>query len=947
MGLYTFYVEPGVYVKTIREISGVPLPSNLRLPIIIGEGAETIPVADMGFVRATSSTVDIYTKGEDVTDRFIDRQGNFTGPNADSLKFQVRHTPIVTGNGKGIPTTDPGHIVVTINGQRAGVTRVQGEEGIVHLSQLTVPGDVVKISYYYDRRDTRIEKEDLSFQVDGVKNVFKVQYPRIVKGVNGGITTNTPSDIEVTVNGVRQTVTDMDGLYGKFTLENAPPLGSKLLVSYWSNNFEDTEDPFPEEGIVSIRQVGNNPGRTDYVDEVDYVLVDDHIVWGHASRTVPLLSSPGAGNAVFAKSQIMTTLIDDWIYFDELTGDVDGFNTMFRCRGEVVDGTGRGKLTDNVSDITVYVGTDPADALANGPVVVHELYGKTGEVVLAVPPASTSKVYATYAYNVLIDAEYDLIVDVAGQSGTGMYHIESPQFGLIATVQEGNDNGGHAISDAATFVQAGGIIYPTNIRDLQSTPGVSVTENVEVTFTSSTEFAVTSDHPFGSSGTGQLNQTYTDKRTGLRFTILDPNTAVQVEPTTTVSNYYTYAQNDILRFKVDVEGQFMAGSNQEILQVPGLRIIVTDTVNVPVEDSARITTFNKSGREPAVGSIYFVSYEYEKPDYDVKLVSNEREVTILSGPINLANRLSLAARICLRNGALRVGLKQVKRAPNSGTANDQTYIEAIIEQEEKLPNDRNQDIIIPLNGTPTVWGFLKEHVEKMSTQFYDRQRRIGIVGFNLGTAPQDAVPIIKSLDSERMWVVYPDGVIISYLDELGREVEAAVDGSYLAAGLAGMISAPSFDSATPLINRRLTDFRRLIRRMNPFDTNDIITAGSIFLRDTGTNLKIVDAYTTKYGEILFEEPNVTLIDDEIARDGKTALDPFIGQKSLRGLDKDIERAISRMMRSKVQTQIIEDFKDVLCVIDPDDPRIGRVSVAYKPIFALKWLELTLHVRSVI
>lgn len=941
MSLYTFYVEPGVYVKTIREISGVPLPSNLRLPILIGEAAETVPVANLAMIRASSATVDNYTKNEDVTERFLDANGNFITPDASSLRFKVRNTPIVTGSGHGTPSTDPGHVVVTINGQVAGVTRVQGEEGIVHLSQLTVPGDVVKISYYYDKRDTLNENEDLSFQVDGVKTVFKVQNARIVRGVSGGLTTNNVADIRVTVNGVRVTPVDMDGLSGTFTLAVAPPVGSDLRVTYYSNNFEDTEDPFPEDGIVSIREVGNNPGRVDFVDQVDYVLVDDHIVWGHAARTVPLLSSPGAGNEVFDTSQILTTLVDNWVYMDELTGVSDGTNLTFRTRGEVVDGSGRGRTTDKVSDITVYVGVDPMSALSSGPVAVHELHGRAGEVVLAVAPNSPNKVYATYAYNVLIDAQYDLTVVTPGAAGVGTYTLESPQFGSLARISEG----AHSVADSSNFVLAGGIIYPTNIRDLQSTPGVSVTENVEVTFTSSTEYTVTSDNALGSSGTGSLNKTYLDTRTGLRFTILDPSTAAQVEPTTTVTNFYAYAAGDVLRFTVETGVEFTTGSSVEVLQIPGIRLIVTDTVNVPVGDSARISSFNKSGREPSVGSIYFVSYEFEKPDYDVKLASNEREVTILSGPINLANRLSLAARICLRNGALRVGLKQVKRAPNSATATDQDYIEAIIEQEQKLPNDRNQDIIVPLNGNPDVWGFLKAHVEKLSTEFYDRQRRIGIVGFNLGTAPEDAIPVVKSLNSERMWVVYPDGVIVSYLDELGRQVEAAVDGSYLAAAVAGLISSPSFDSATPLIGRDLVDFSRLIRRMDPFSTKDVITAGTIFLRDVGTAVRIVDAYTSRYGQLLFEEPNVTLIDDEIARDGKTALMPFIGQKSLSGLSKDMERAISRMMQNKVSRAIIADFKDVFAQIDPDDPRVGRVSVAYKPIFALKWIELTLFVRS--
>jgi len=474
---------------------------------------------------------------------------------------------------------------------------------------------------------------------------------------------------------------------------------------------------------------------------------------------------------------------------------------------------------------------------------------------------------------------------------------------------------------------------------------VSVTEDITVTFDSPTEYTVTSTNVNGSNGSGVLNKTYVDFRTGFRFTALDPTTALLAEPNTSVSNSYDFAAGDTLKFKVVVSGAFDVGTPNENRQIPGLRIIVTDTENVPVGDSANVQTFNKAGKEPPVGSLYYTSYEFEKTDYSVMRVSNEREVTIVSGPINLNNRLSLAARIALRNGALQIGLKQIKRAANSALASSSAYISAIIEQEQKLINDINQDVLIPMTGDPDVWGFLKKHVETMSTEFYDRQRRIAIVGFNLGTDPEDAIPIIKSLNSERMWVVYPDGVILNYTDEQGIDVEAAVDGSYLACAVAGLISAPTFDSATPLIGKQLVDFTRLIRRMDPLTTRRVITAGCIFLRDVGTAIQVIDAYTTRYGELLFEEPNVTLIDDEIARDCQSALKPFIGQKSLGSLVPPIDRAIKSVLRSKIQRQIIQDYKDVIVEIDSDDPRIGRVSLAYKPIFALKWIELTLFVRS--
>ena len=126
---------------------------------------------------------------------------------------------------------------------------------------------------------------------------------------------------------------------------------------------------------------------------------------------------------------------------------------------------------------------------------------------------------------------------------------------------------------------------------------------------------------------------------------------------------------------------------------------------------------------------------------------------------------------------------------------------------------------------------------------------------------------------------------------------------------------------------------------------DVITSGCILLKDVGTAIEIVEAYTTNYGSILYEEPSVVLIDDEIARDLRTTLKPFIGKKSLKSLEGDMAERISTLFNSKITDETIEKFDGLSVEIDSLDTRRAFVSVSYKPVFGLKWILATLNVQS--
>lgn len=930
---YPFYLLPGVYVRTQKRVATATIPTNLRLPMIFGEGAETVAVVNNTMIRASSNTVDNRAINENVSARFLDTNDNLIEVDGTSRKFKVKNLPIVTGDGSGTPTKDPVHVTVTVNGDPAAVVKVDGANGIVYLSQLPIAGDVVKVSYYYDKRDTQFVDEDLSFQADGTRTVFKVKNPRIVDGSNGGVTATLTTQVTVKVDGIPATVTAIDGLLGKITLAVAPSNGSQVLVTYYSNTFEDTSDPFPdEENVVSISMVGNNPNRLDYVNTVDYALANGQIHWGSASTIGIGETTPGG--EVFDSSKVITTLVDNYRFMEQATGTSNGVNKTFVISAIPMDGSGRSKATSNPDLIEVYVGTTVQAAVLAGPVVVTELYGDTRQVVLRDAPSAGQSVFVNYYYNLLSDATYEIINQVAGVNPVGKYTVESVEFGQLATVEEGT----HNVADANFVIS--GITYPDDLPDLQVFPGVAVNETITVTFNSSTEFTVTSTNPLGSAGTGSIEQTYVDSRTGFRFTALDPNLHGVALP-------YNFTAGDTLEFEVAVNGQFTVGPVPN-MQIPGLWLVFEDSVGIASGDSIVLTTFNKLGKEPNVGDVYFVSYEFEKTSFGPFIIQNEQDNEILVGPVNGENRLSLAVRMTLRNGALAVAARQIPREFGQPLGSVESYIQAVDEQKTRLPGDVNQYFLVPLRYDPDLIGFMKQHVEQQSSEFFGN-RRICVFGFSLNTSTDSIISTIKSLKSDRVWAVYPDGVIVSYTDALGREIEIPVDGSFLAAALVGRLVSPTVDSATPLVSMQLVDVKRLFRRVDTVTRDKIIAAGVIYFKDVGTAVECVDAYTTDPANILTTEPNVNLIDDELADAMQQALRQFRGRKSLSGLESEIETAVASIMEAKSSPgrQIVADFNGISAVVNPNDPREGEVSVNYAPVFPFKWLRVTLNVQTTI
>jgi hypothetical protein len=227
----------------------------------------------------------------------------------------------------------------------------------------------------------------------------------------------------------------------------------------------------------------------------------------------------------------------------------------------------------------------------------------------------------------------------------------------------------------------------------------------------------------------------------------------------------------------------------------------------------------------------------------------------------------------------------------------------------------------------------------------NQAERIGIIGFAAGTSPITAQTIAQSLVSNRIVATYPDSAVITLTDETGATFDTLVDGTFLAAALAGAAVSPTVDVATPYTRRRLQGFTRLVRIMDPIEANQTAVAGITILEDLSTIIRVRQGLTTDMSSILTRLPTVTQIADFVQQQSRVVLDSFVGTKFLASRTNEVEVSMTGLFRSLTQAEIVGAFTGIAASVDPDDPTILNFECFYQPVFPLLYLVLTFNLRA--
>ena len=990
------FVFPGVLTRTITEAPGASASGDIRYPAFIGVAAETIRVTDFEMIRGSSSIADNLILDEDVNSPLVQIDGT-------NKNFTVINFPVVTGNGEGTVATQATQVIVTINGEPVAVNSVNGLTGEVTLVSIPAVTDVVRANYYYKRRDTYVENEDLSTQATGTATTFKVKNSRIVNGDNGGVSavntdinatvdilynpstsiigdefSRTVKVIEAKVNGVASTIVELDGAAGTFKFGSAPADGDVVTVTYFTNVWENTSDILPAAVVSRLVKVGLSSDTSDYSIGNDVVLSGvNRVHWGHSKQLSYGITT--AGSTLAIDSDITASLKDNRIFGEISTpaspatdsnGDnitdaegnvlsADG-NRDFVLGSVPVDGTGNGTATENPANILAFVGEDWETAKAAGAVTVTKISGQTvtlGIAAILLPDQTNEKkVYVTYYENLLIDDSWTLTVRTPGGVGVGEYTVASRISGNVLDVK------------ATAFNNVTPIYAGAGTEDSQVSPLKGAVERVYVLFDGLGGFTVksavdptlitdyaellalsTTDANFGHTGsvttdganTGYKGRTYVDPTTGFRVSFSDATGFITLS-----TDYVSYDCGDSLvsdateRLYITAATDFMRG-------IPGVSFTVTSTDGGTVDTTDNtivLNTYNLSGNEPSVGDAYYVTFDRAKTDFSVKFLTEMRDVIKLFGPIEINNRLVIAANLAFQNGARAVALKQIPRSSGDSDASVQSYIEGIDTFDEPLSNGSRPSLIQPVTTRPEIHSYLKVS-NAIQCNIRNRNERTSVIGYAVGTRSDEVISSVKGLRTEKVTAVYPDAAVLGITDNFGNEVEYLVDGSLIAAALAGLDISATYDIATPLTNKSITGFKRIFRQLDNVTAAQVANAGCTVLQGRDAIINVMMYLTTDMSNPVTRNPRIVEVKHFIQQGTRSVLSSYIGQKNLPRLLPQIEGTLGSYFKALKQGELIVDFKNIKARVNGSDPSTVDVEVYYSPVFPLNWIVVTLNLRQ--
>jgi magnesium-transporting ATPase (P-type) len=204
--------------------------------------------------------------------------------------------------------------------------------------------------------------------------------------------------------------------------------------------------------------------------------------------------------------------------------------------------------------------------------------------------------------------------------------------------------------------------------------------------------------------------------------------------------------------------------------------------------------------------------------------------------------------------------------------------------------------------------------------------------------------IAQQIHNTRIRLVYPDVVTLTIQDALGNDKQFLVDGTYLAAALAGRQASTNIDVATPWTGARIVGFDQLARRLDAVEQNQIAVQGVTVLEQRGSVIRVRQGLTTDMTNILTKLPTIITIADEVQRSARRDLDRFIGIKFLPGVLSAIEGQLSTTLKSLKSAEIIAAYTGIQARTT-NDPTAVDVRACYMPVFPFLYILCTFGLRS--
>jgi len=262
-----------------------------------------------------------------------------------------------------------------------------------------------------------------------------------------------------------------------------------------------------------------------------------------------------------------------------------------------------------------------------------------------------------------------------------------------------------------------------------------------------------------------------------------------------------------------------------------------------------------------------------------------------------------------------------------------------------LLQNARADIIVALNTSPAIQNYLKSHVTLMSSTA-ERNERIAFVSGPITEQYQTTILNATSLQggvgAQRMVYVWPTG---GFRYDSALKSTVALDGTYLACALAGI--ATSYDAATPLTHKQISGFTDVIQHFSNTGMNNIAQNGVLVIENNPTyGLWVRDGITCDPTSPETQEISVVRQLDYTAQALRDAMDSsIIATKITQSTLASVQSLTVSTMENLKSRNIVYGYKNVVARINPNDPRQIDLSLAVRPAYPCKYVQITIQVSS--
>jgi hypothetical protein len=363
-------------------------------------------------------------------------------------------------------------------------------------------------------------------------------------------------------------------------------------------------------------------------------------------------------------------------------------------------------------------------------------------------------------------------------------------------------------------------------------------------------------------------------------------------------------------------------------------------------------------KEPAYLTTYSFTYGTPKvttltqDDYGPALYTDLTSLVATYGPVattndlpgapfTVRNTLPLGAQIVFTNSANTGGIMAVQCNPADGTPLAQ--FQAAL---NKLASVPGVNIVVCLTPMSLLYPSIVAHVVNCS-QPLEGLFRTAVMGFDpttttIESAVNQASGIAASGNGRRFLMPWPAMVNLP----LANNTNAQLDGSFLAAAIAGLRVNGNNDVATPLLRQQLYPFTTAATNLLRTDKLELRDGGVTVVELQNGIVRITEDTTTDRSTIDNQEFSVTEIVDFVATTCSTLLNSiFIGVKILSNTTSIVTATVQVLLNNLIALNILTDYQNVQVQVNALDPRQIDISFEVAPVYGLRYISVTFSLEQ--